>query len=177
MYPGRNMYARKGSCSKAFSVRPLTCPHGAPALGAVGTRTGHVDEGHVRVLLRHARRRGHREVVRDAPVLVLAHPGRGDTEAEEAGVVAGELVLHSGEIEEVPVAELGQLSVALPGGGTAHHEHGFDRWIEQALTQDALAHHAGGAEQDDLHVSLPLRAVSDAPQRYAIDRLDPRLTL
>jgi hypothetical protein len=61
-------------------------------------------------------RRGKGEVEGDAAVLLLGEARGGDAEAEEPGVIPGELGLDRGEGGEVLVDELPQLVVALPGG-------------------------------------------------------------
>jgi len=117
-------------------------PHRPPALRAVGPRAGDIDE-------RHPRRDqlpGHveRHVVRHAPVAVLRHPGRGNAEAEKAGVV-------SGEVERVEVADVRflQFRVLPPGRAAADGEDFFHSRIEEALAEYALSDHAGAAEEED----------------------------
>src|SRR5690242_1078790 len=92
MKPGRNMNAaakqpKERVLGLAFHARP----HGTSALGRIGARARDVHEGHGWVQAREEARHREGEVLRDAPVLGLAHPGGGDTEAEEAGVEASEL--------------------------------------------------------------------------------------
>src|SRR5689334_8757583 len=42
-------------------------------------------------------------------------------------------------------------------------EHSLDRWVVEALEQDAFPHHSGGTGQDDLHASN-YRATHERPQ-------------
>ena len=56
-------------------------------------------------------------------------------------------------VEEVPHDELAQLVVALAGRGPDDGEHALDPGVEEALAQDTLPDHAGGAEENDFHVN------------------------
>jgi hypothetical protein len=95
-------------------------------------------------------------------VLGLLDPHRRDTQTVEDRVEAGHSLSDRGQVEEVGHDDLLEL------GSTARHrspsddEHALDSLIEEALAQHALADHAGGAEEDDLHVTRvqPLRSGS-----------------
>ena len=47
-----------------------------------------------------------------------------------------------------------QLGVLHPGRAAPDREHALDAGIDKAFAQDALPDHAGGAEQDHLHVRV-----------------------
>jgi hypothetical protein len=68
-------------------------PHGTAMLGAVGAGSGDVDECHAGVEFCEGSGCGEGEVVGDVGVLLLGHSGGGHSEAEEAGVVAGQVGL------------------------------------------------------------------------------------
>ena len=72
-------------------------------------------------------------------------------ETEEAGIHVDELSLDVGEVEEGVLNDVVELRMAdfkrMPGDD----EHAFDARIVKTLEQHAHAHHAGGAEDDDLH--------------------------
>src|SRR6266852_4802659 len=52
-------------------------------------------------------------------------------------------------VSDVIVEQLAQLVVLLPGRAARDRKHLGDVGAEQALAQDALSNHAGGAEEDD----------------------------
>jgi hypothetical protein len=110
---------------------------------------------HIGPLLGHPAGRGEGEVVGDAAVGGLAHADRGHAQAEEAGVVAGEVEV--GEVGEVGVDDLAKLRVTHAGRRAGDDEHLGDVGGEQALAQHALADHAGRAEHDELHGSHDAR--------------------
>jgi probable blue pigment (indigoidine) exporter len=128
-------------------------PH-QPAVD-VRARAGDVDEGRLRVELGEDARRGHREFVRDTRVGGLVHADRGDTEAVEAGVAGGQVVANRREVGEVVDPYLVQLRVGDAGRRAGRDEHLLDVRCEQTLAQDALADHAGRAEDGDLHRISP----------------------
>src|SRR5207244_601880 len=55
------------------------------------------------------------------------------------------------EVEQIPANQLAQLRVRPADGAAADSEHALHAIVVQALTQDALSHHSGGAEKDHLH--------------------------
>jgi hypothetical protein len=103
-------------------------------------------------------RHGQREVVSQAAILLLGHSRRGNTEAEEANVVAGKILFDAGEIEKILMHDLAQFGVLLPGGAAHDGQHKFDVAIEQALAQHSLPDHAGCAEENHFHRDALLRA-------------------
>src|SRR5215216_3770308 len=88
------------------------------------------------------------------PVTLRSHTDRGDAEAEEAGVVSRKLRFDLREIREIIVQDFGQLGVLHPGRAAPDRQYFRNAGIDQAFAQDALPDHAGGAEQDRLHVRM-----------------------
>ena len=86
------------------------------------------------------------------PVALRIHADRGDAEAEEAGVVSGKPRFDLREIREIVVQDFTQLGMPHPGRAAPDRQHVRDTGVDQAFAQHALPDHAGGAEQDDLHV-------------------------
>ncbi|MGY4483287.1 hypothetical protein ACVWWR_002478 [Bradyrhizobium sp. LM3.2] len=84
-------------------------------------------------------------------IALLAHADRRDSEAEEAGVEAGQLRFDRRIIREIAVCDLGELGIVHAGRATADRNHAVDAGIDQAFAQNALPDHAGRAEDDDLH--------------------------
>src|ERR1700681_2964283 len=85
------------------------------------------------------------------PVALSLHADRGDTEAEEAGIVSPKLGFDLREIREIVVQDFMQLGVLHPGRAAPDHQHALDAGVDKAFAQHALPDHAGGAEQNDLH--------------------------
>ena len=83
------------------------------------------------------------------PVALRIHADRGDAEAEEAGVISGQLGFDLREIREIVVQDFTQLGVLHPGRAAPDRQYFRDAGIDEAFAQDALPDHAGGAEQDD----------------------------
>ncbi len=128
-----------------------TSPHGAAALGAVGSSSGDVDKCHGGVELCESGCGGEGEVVRDAVVLHFGHAGGSDADAEEAGVEASEISLDGGVVEEVAVDEFSQLGVVLTGWVADDGKDLVDLGVEKAFAQNSLADHAGCAEENYVH--------------------------
>ena len=108
---------------------------------------------------------GHREgevVVGKLRVFFFGHARRGDSRAEEAGVVAGELGFDGGEVHKVWDNQLVELWVLLSGGASADGEDLVDIGVDEALAQDALAYHAGCAEEDRFQGLTPEAILRDA---------------
>ena len=91
------------------------------------------------------------------PVALRVHADRRDTEAEKAGVVAGEFGFDRGKIEEIIMQDLPQFRMLLSSRAASDHQHALDISINKAFAQHALPDHAGSAEQDDFH---PLKNAS-----------------
>jgi hypothetical protein len=112
------------------------------------------------------------EPVRPAPGSLgdgfLSGPDRGDAEAEQAGVEAGDLRLDAREIRDVLQDELIELRVRLPGRAAADDDDAAHAGIEEALAEHPLADHAGGPEEQDVHGSSPARVIRSGPTAAAV---------
>src|SRR3984885_4959668 len=123
------------------------CPHRL----AAGAHAGDVEESNSGILARQRAGPTHREVVREVRILRLAHSVRGHAEAEEAGVVAAQLLRTDIEIEHVWADEIAQLRMRSAGMLAADRKNGLDVGVEEASTKDALPHHTRRAEENDFH--------------------------
>ena len=94
---------------RAFDARP----HRPALFAAVGAAAGHIDKGHLRIEPRQRGGGGEGEVVGDAAIFVFRLPRCGDAEAEEAGVVAGEVGLDVGVVVEIGADDLAQFRMLL----------------------------------------------------------------
>jgi hypothetical protein len=97
------------------------------------------------------RRRGEREVVRQVMILAFAQSDGRDTHTAEARIEVGECGLDAPEVREVRVHDLADLWMADVGRMTRDEQYVVDACIFKTLEEHALAHHAGGTEDHDLH--------------------------
>src|ERR1700678_3890178 len=134
-----------------------TRPHGTAAFGTVRAGAGYIDEGHTGIEPGKHAGGGESETVGDALIILLAHAGGGDAQAEETGVEAGELVFDGRKIEEILVDEFAKFRVLLSGRAAHDGHYDLNVRIEQAFAQNALADHAGGAEEKNSHVFIRAR--------------------
>ena len=139
-------HRQKGVLGAALDPRP----HQTAALRAVRAFARDIDEGERRVRRQGARRR-QCVVVRDPAILVLALSRRRDAEAEEARIDRREFSAESREIREVPMDDRAKLGMGKIERRPHHRDDLRDAIVKQALAQHALADHAGGAEQQDIH--------------------------
>jgi hypothetical protein len=113
--------------------------------------TGNVEEDHRRIQPRQRAGGGQRQIVSHRAILGFAQAGGRNPQAEETGVVAGELRLQRRQITQIGHRKLAQFGVALRQRAPADAEHFADPRIAQAFSQRALAHHAAGAEDNHFH--------------------------
>jgi hypothetical protein len=132
-------------------------PHDAAAFGAVGAGSGDKDEGHSRIEADESLGGSDSDVVGDAGVVGFVHARGGNAEAEEASVEADEPVFDFGVVEQVLADDFRQLGMLRSGWGAAYGENAVDVGSEQAFSLDALSNHAGGAENQNVHDSYPMR--------------------
>lgn len=151
--PGRNIWvALNGSRISAFSVAPLTRAHMLLPRSDLSVLA---PETLMKVIpgVEPDERLGHgqRQVVSRAPVRLLGHTERGHAQAEEACVVAAQLILEWDEVEQIRLQALPQLRMLLPKRAAPNAEDALRAGVEQAFAQHVLPDHAGRSEQDDVH--------------------------
>ena len=103
------------------------------------------------------------EFVGDALVVGGAHAGGGNAEAEERGVEPGELGLDGGEIARIGAGDLADFWMLLGDGIAADEKDGFDIGVAEAFAENALADHAGSAEENDAHGWMVARGFAAIP--------------
>ena len=74
-----------------------------------------------------------------------------DAQTVEARIEGGECCLDAPELREVRVHDLTDLWMADVGRMTRDEQNVLDARIVETLEEHALAHHAGGTEDHDLH--------------------------
>ena len=128
---------------------------------AVGAGARDVAEGEVGVVGQDGLRETQREGVGEFLVQVFVHAHGGDAKAEEAGIV----VLYGTQrvcgLEEIRDQQLLDFRVFQTAVFASDNEHFCDFRMVYCFVEDAFAHHAGGACDDDFHASdLLLKVVN-----------------
>lgn len=149
---GGEGHAQEGVLGSAFDARP----HHAAFFGAVGAGAGDVDEDHFRIQAGESLGGGDGDAVGYAFVGVFRHAGGGYAEAEEAGVEIGEFFFDGGIVRQILEDDLAQFGILLSCGCAAYRRDHLHVGIEETFAEDALAHHAGCAEEQDVHGAIIL---------------------
>ena len=84
-------------------------------------------------------------------ILAFAQSDGRDAQTVEARIEVGECRLDAPELREVRVHDLADLWMADVGRMTRDEQDVLDARIVETLEEHALAHHAGGTEDHDLH--------------------------